>query len=136
MATYRVHAMGFMLSGLLKWPDPLVAGGRCGTEVLAVRPAPLCRGIPPSVTYHNRLVTLRNIDLGLTPRHRAPGGRRAVCDLVRPGVADRPGLTSHDLVAVHLSERVGEELQPGAVGVAEVDGGVALHVVLDSGGVE
>src|SRR3954453_14368205 len=44
--------------------------------------------------------------------------------------ATRP---SEDVVAVHLAERVGDELDAGAVGVAEVDRDAAVHGVLDAG---
>src|SRR3954447_6210092 len=44
--------------------------------------------------------------------------------------ATRP---SEDVVAVHLAERVGDELDAGAVGVAEVDRDTAVHDVLDAG---
>ena len=37
------------------------------------------------------------------------------------------------MVAVHLAERVGDELDAGAVGVAEVDRDAAVHLVLDAG---
>src|SRR3954470_23764656 len=40
---------------------------------------------------------------------------------------------SEDLVAVHLAERVGDELDAGAVGVAEVDRDAAVHLVRDPG---
>src|SRR3954470_5436748 len=40
---------------------------------------------------------------------------------------------SEDLVAVHLAERVGDELDAGAVGVAEVHRDAAVHDVLDAG---
>ena len=43
---------------------------------------------------------------------------------------------SEDLGAVHLPQRVGQQLEAGAVGVAEVDRLLALHEVLDAGGVE
>ena len=36
-------------------------------------------------------------------------------------------------MAVHLAERVGDELDPGAVGVPEVDRDAAVHLVLDAG---
>src|SRR4051795_12720638 len=44
--------------------------------------------------------------------------------------ATRP---SEDVVAVHLAERVGDQLDAGAVGVAEVDRDAAVHGVLDAG---
>src|SRR3954469_3068856 len=44
--------------------------------------------------------------------------------------ATRP---SEDVVAVHLAERVGDELDAGAVGVAEVDRDAAVHGVLHPG---
>src|SRR4051794_6777100 len=44
--------------------------------------------------------------------------------------ATRP---SEDVVAVHLAERVGDELDAGAVGIAEVDRDAAVHDVLDVG---
>src|SRR3954447_1510975 len=40
---------------------------------------------------------------------------------------------SEDVVAVHLAERVGDELDAGAVGVAEVDRDAAVHGVLHPG---
>src|SRR3954466_9119455 len=40
---------------------------------------------------------------------------------------------SEDVVAVHLAERFVEELEGGAVGVAEVDRDAAVHGVLDAG---
>src|SRR3954454_3126791 len=40
---------------------------------------------------------------------------------------------SEDVVAVHLAERVGDELDAGAVGVAEVDRDAAVHLVRDAG---
>src|SRR3954468_4835377 len=40
---------------------------------------------------------------------------------------------SEDVVAVHLAERVGDQLDAGAVGVAEVDRDAAVHLVLDAG---
>src|SRR3954470_16289603 len=40
---------------------------------------------------------------------------------------------SEDVVAVHLPERVGDQLDAGAVGVAEVDRDAAVHDVLDPG---
>src|SRR3954454_18643813 len=40
---------------------------------------------------------------------------------------------SEDVVAIHLAERVGDQLDAGAVGVAEVDRDAAVHHVLDSG---
>jgi V8-like Glu-specific endopeptidase len=42
----------------------------------------------------------------------------------------------HDLGAVHFAERVGEQFKPGAVGVLEVDRGLARDVVFHSRGVE
>src|SRR3954470_20991670 len=44
--------------------------------------------------------------------------------------ATRP---SEDVVAVHLAERVGDQFDAGAVGVAEVDRDAAVHGVLDAG---
>src|SRR3954454_13823357 len=44
--------------------------------------------------------------------------------------ATRP---SEDVVAVHLAERVGDQLDAGAVGVAEVDRDAAVHDVLHPG---
>ena len=41
-----------------------------------------------------------------------------------------------DAVAVHLAERVGDELEPGAVGVAEVHRGAALELVRNACGVD
>ena len=41
-----------------------------------------------------------------------------------------------DLGAVHLPERVSDQLEPGSVGVAEVDRRPALHLVVDAGLVE
>ncbi len=40
---------------------------------------------------------------------------------------------SEDGQAVHLAQRVGDQLHPGAVGVAEVHRGAALEQVLDAG---
>ena len=42
----------------------------------------------------------------------------------------------HELVAVHLAERVGDQLDPGTVGIPEVDRRAALQQVLDAGGLE
>src|SRR3954470_3996712 len=44
--------------------------------------------------------------------------------------ATRP---SEDVLAVHLAERVGDQFDAGAVGVAEVDRDAAVHGVLDAG---
>src|SRR4051795_11981601 len=44
--------------------------------------------------------------------------------------ATRP---SEDVLAVHLAERVGDQLDAGAVGVTEVDRDAAVHLVRDAG---
>src|SRR4051812_47997607 len=57
----------------------------------------------------------------------------------RPGIryaATPPTGGSDDLGAVHLAERVGDELQPGSVGVPEVQRRPADVLVVDAGGVQ
>ncbi len=44
-----------------------------------------------------------------------------------------PRTRSEHVLAVHLAERVGDQLQAGPVGVAEVDRGAAVQRVLDAG---
>src|SRR4051794_35632870 len=78
-------------------------------------------GLPPPSAFSHR---------SSEPEISRPPGRAAS---VR-AVADGGGLT--DLGAVHLAQRVGQQFQAGAVGVAEVDRGTAFHVVGDAGGVQ
>ena len=64
-------------------------------------------------------------------------GRVAGVGLGGWGVDGADGATHQStLLAVHLAERVGDQLDPGAVGVAEVDRHLAVDDVLDTGLVE